>query len=81
MANYSARILSADGRTEKYRAFVCETDADAIVWAKHLLDNRTIELWSDGRLVQRLMPPATPNPDNSITHIIVNGRMIAKAGK
>lgn len=81
MTDYCARVVGDDGRVEKSRAFVCDTDAHAVVWAKQLMDDRTIELWSGNRLVQRISPPAALNADNSISHDILEGRLINKAGE
>jgi hypothetical protein len=36
------------------RRFVCDTDSDATVWAKQLLDDNDVELWNGYRLVIRL---------------------------
>jgi hypothetical protein len=54
MAEYRAYIMGDDGHIQSYLAFVCDGDADAVVWAKHLLDGNDIELWSRGRFVMRL---------------------------
>ncbi len=32
-----------------YRAFACENDADAKVWAEQLVDGHNVELWSGPR--------------------------------
>jgi hypothetical protein len=53
MAEYRAYIMEEDGHIRSYRAFVCEGDADAMVWAKQLLDGSDIELWSGDRFVIR----------------------------
>jgi hypothetical protein len=53
MAEYRAYIMGEDEHIRSYRAFVCDGDADAMVWAKHLLDGNDIELWSGGRFVIR----------------------------
>jgi hypothetical protein len=54
MAEYRAYIVGEDGHIRSYRAFVCDGDADARVWAKQLLDGSDIELWSGDRFVIRL---------------------------
>jgi hypothetical protein len=46
MAEYRAYIMEEDGHIRSYRAFVCDGDADAMVWAKQLFDGNDIELWS-----------------------------------
>jgi hypothetical protein len=54
MAEYRAYMMGEDGRIRSYRAFVCDGDADALVWAKQLLDGNDIELWSGDRFVIRV---------------------------
>jgi hypothetical protein len=51
---YRAFTIGHDGHIESSRAFVCESDEDAIVWAKQLVDGHDIELWSGERFVTRL---------------------------
>ena len=53
MAEYRAYVIGEDGHITSFRAFVCAGDADAMVWAKQLLDGNGIELWSQDRLVNR----------------------------
>jgi hypothetical protein len=53
MAEYRAYMMGEDGHIRSYRAFVCDGDADAMVWAKQLLDGNDIELWSGDRFVIR----------------------------
>jgi len=53
MAEYRAYIMGEDGHISSYRAFVCDGDADAMIWAKQLFDGNDIELWSGGRFVIR----------------------------
>ena len=62
MSEYRAYIIGADGHISNFRAFAAETDADAIVWAKQLVDGHDVELWSGPRLVERLpnVPRAAP---------------------
>jgi hypothetical protein len=80
MPRYCTFAVGNDG-VENSRAFVLRTDANAIVWAKHLLEDRPIELWSGVRLVQRFLPPAPPKVRDAITYVIVQGRMRAKGRK
>jgi hypothetical protein len=54
VAQYRAYVIDEDEHIRSYRAFVCEGDADAMVWAKQLLDGNDIELWSGDRFVIRL---------------------------
>jgi hypothetical protein len=63
MTRYCTRVIGDYRRVEKSRAFVCDTDEDAIVWATQLLDDQTVELWSGKRLVRRLLPPAPSSAD------------------
>jgi len=51
---YRAFTMGHDGHIKSSRAFVCESDDDATVWAKQLLDGHDIELWSGERFVIRL---------------------------
>jgi hypothetical protein len=53
MAEYRAYVME-DGHIRSSRAFVCDDDADAIVWANQLVDGHDIELWSGERFVTRL---------------------------
>jgi hypothetical protein len=34
--------------------FACDNDADAVEWAKQLVDGHDLELWSGTRLIIRL---------------------------
>jgi hypothetical protein len=54
MQHYRAFMVGDDGHFSSFRAFVCASDEDAIVWAKHLADGQAIELWNDERFVLRL---------------------------
>ena len=51
---YRAYSMGHDGHIRSSRAFVCEDDADAIVWAEQLVDGHDIELWSGERFVRRV---------------------------
>jgi hypothetical protein len=68
MVEYRAYEIGEDEHIWNYRAFACEGDADAMVWAKQLLDGNDIELWSGERFVIRLnhggvRPIFRPRPD------------------
>jgi len=54
MANY--RVVTVDKIGLRHRSFVCHNDDDAIVWAKQLVDDAPVELWSGARFVARLEP-------------------------
>jgi hypothetical protein len=51
---YRANTVSESGQILSYRAFVCMSDEDAIIWAEQLLDGHLIELWNGDRLVRRI---------------------------
>ena len=53
MNEYRTYVIGDDGHIKSSRAFVCENDADAIVWAKQLVEGHDIALWSRDRLVKR----------------------------
>jgi hypothetical protein len=53
MVEYRVYEIGEDEHIRNYRAFACEGDADAMVWAKQLLDGNDIELWSGKRFVIR----------------------------
>lgn len=54
MNEYRAYIVGADGHFISYRAFRCEDDSEATAWAKQLIDDHDVELWSGERFVVRL---------------------------
>ena len=56
MAEYRAYIVGDDGHIVSFRAFICDTDADATVWATQMVDRQDVELWSRERFVIRLRP-------------------------
>jgi hypothetical protein len=80
MADYRAYVVGADGHSVNYRAFVCDNDSDATVWAKQLLDDDDVELWCGERFVKRLSPPNSDKPGNAVSHEIHEGRLIPKPG-
>jgi hypothetical protein len=51
---YRAYLIGEDGHFKRCRAFVCDNDADATVWAKQFVDGRDIELWNGARLVSKI---------------------------
>ena len=53
VSDYRAYVIGKDGRIVNFRA-VCDSDADATVWAKQLVDDRDIELWGGPRFIIRL---------------------------
>ena len=56
MAKYRACVIGSDGQFENSREFACDTDENAIVWAKQMAGLQPAELWSGKRLVERLYP-------------------------
>jgi hypothetical protein len=76
MADYRAYLVGADGHFVSYRAFVCDNDSDATVWAKQLVDGDEVELWSGERFVTR--PGVKSEPRRAISHEYIDGRMVPK---
>jgi len=62
MANYRTVTIDKTGKPGRNRAFVCDTDVDAIVWAKQSLDDAPVELWSGARFVARFEPLDSKRP-------------------
>jgi hypothetical protein len=62
MAEYRVFTIGRDAQFLSYRKFTCKDDADAIIWAKHLIDGYPVELWSGERLVTRLKPKPSMMP-------------------
>jgi hypothetical protein len=77
MGDYRAFKIGPDGHFAASRAFVCDSDEEAIEWAKQLQEDRPVELWSGDRLVKRLPEPIVKYR-NLASHEIHEGRMIAK---
>jgi hypothetical protein len=63
MANYRTVTIDKAGNVKRHRDFVCGNDDDAIVWAKHSVDNAPVELWSGARFVVRFEPGPARSPD------------------
>jgi hypothetical protein len=78
MRKYRIYTFGKDRHIAGVRAFVCQNDADAMVWAKHLADDNDVELWRDDRLVTRLKMMGKAG---AVTHEIHNGRMVPKPAK
>jgi hypothetical protein len=57
---YRVFTVDRDAHLVSYRKFTCKDDAEAIIWAKQLIDRLPVELWNDDRLVIRLEPTKTP---------------------
>jgi hypothetical protein len=58
VAKYRAYVIGSDGQFESSRAFACDTDENAIVWAKQMAGPKPAELYSGKRLVEpRIDPP------------------------
>jgi hypothetical protein len=75
---YRAYVIGSNGHFEGSRTFVCDTDENAIVWAKQMMREQSVELWCGARLVKRL-----PSSDNrqAVTHEVHEGRLIPKGKK
>ena len=54
MPDYRAYKVGADGHFVGFEPLICESDDEAIVQARSLLDGKDIELWTGARLVVRL---------------------------
>jgi hypothetical protein len=52
MPDYRAYGVAEDGHYNGSRAFFCDNDEDAIVWAKRLFGDQELELWSGEWLIK-----------------------------
>jgi len=77
VTEYRAYTIGGDGQFIASRVFRCNNDAEAIVWAKQLIDKRALELWSGERLVHRLAP--SENNGGAVSHENGEGRLVRKA--
>jgi hypothetical protein len=75
VSNYRAYVIGKDGHIASFRAFVSDSDSDATVWAKQLVDGHDVELWSGDRLVIRLSAIGKPG---AVSHEVAAGRMVPK---
>jgi len=75
VAEYRACLIGLDGHFESTRSFVCDTDENAIVWAKQMVGQQPAELWSGTRLVERLSPP---DEKHAVSHEVHEGRLVPK---
>jgi hypothetical protein len=50
MKHYRIVTIDYDGKLSQHRGFVCDNDDDAIVWAKQLVDEAPVKLWSGALL-------------------------------
>lgn len=62
MSQYRIVAINQDGKLSRHRGFLCDDDDDAIVWAKQLVDEAPVELWSGARFVARLEPRSKTQP-------------------
>ena len=69
------RVIGSDGHVKSPRAFVCDTDENAIMWAKQMVGEQPADLWSGARLVQRLPPT---DEKQAVSHEIHEGRLVLK---
>jgi hypothetical protein len=75
VSEYRAYTIGYDGHIASFRKFVCDSDADATVWTKQLLDGHDIELWSGERFVMLLESASKPG---AVTYKVIDGRMVPK---
>jgi hypothetical protein len=79
VAKYRTYILGSGGQFESSRAFACDTDENAIVWAKQMAGLQPAELWSGKRLVERLnLPPKNNRKECELASSARGGRAMAK---
>ena len=45
MAEYRVNLMGSEGHFESPRTFVCDTDENAIVWAREMAGEQPAELW------------------------------------
>jgi hypothetical protein len=60
MNNYRVVPVDDAGKLGRPRNFACANDQDAIVWAKQLVSETSVELWSGARFITRLEPRSLP---------------------
>jgi hypothetical protein len=51
---YRAYIIDGNDHFSSLRTFACDHDADAIKWAKQMVEGHDVELWSGTRFIIRL---------------------------
>jgi hypothetical protein len=78
VSEYRVYTFGKDKHIAGVRAFVCQNDTDATVWAKQLADGNDVELWSGNRLVTRLN---AMRKRGAVTHEVIDGRMVPKPAK
>ena len=78
MPDYRAFSVGDDGRFNGSRAFFCENDKDAIVWAKQIFSDQPVELRCGERVVKRLWSPAVERNKVAASHEVHEGRMVPK---
>lgn len=75
MTDYRVDLIGLHGHIEASRSFVCDTDENAIVWAKQMVGQQPAELWSGARRVECLSPP---DEKQAVSHEVHEGRMVPK---
>jgi hypothetical protein len=78
VSEYRVYTFGKDRHIAGVRAFVCQNDADATTWAKQLLDDHDVELWSGSRFVAHLKSKGKPG---AVTYEVIDGRMVPKPAK
>ena len=76
MRRYRAYMIREDGQITNVRAFVCDSDADATVWAKQLAPHEDVELWQLDRFVTRLN---STGKATEVTHKIIDRRVVPRS--
>jgi len=75
LTEYRAYFLGEEEHITGFRAFVCDSDEDAAVWAKQLVDGHDVELWSGERMVERFRAGEKANGE-AVSHAVNDGRMV-----
>jgi hypothetical protein len=61
VVDYRAYFVGSDGHFVRFVGLSCSDDAQAIVQARHLIEDQDIELWSGERFVIRLPQKQGPS--------------------
>jgi hypothetical protein len=71
MADYRFHVSGSDRHFECSRDFVCDTDENAVVWAKQMAGQQAWELWSGKRMVER-------SEKQAVSYQVLEGRLVPK---
>lgn len=61
MAEYRVNLMGSDGRFASSRTFVCDTDENAIVWAREIAGEQPAELWIESRCTSAQLSKMKPS--------------------